>query len=379
MQMAPTVSNILLVEDDEDHAELVRISFRERPKFCLQVASTLAHAKELVESSCPHLVITDLNLPDGQGTLLLEQERFHEKCPVVVLTSHGNEAIAVDAMKSGALDYVVKTPETLATLPRVAERALREWGHILTRIKAEEALRDRETELAHVNRLSTMGEMLAGIAHELNQPLYAIGNFANACRNFMNPGPNADFDKARELCGRMGKEAEKAGEILRRLRDFSRPAPRDLRNTCVNEVVRESIELLAVDAKRSSIQIALNLAPKLPHVHSDPIQIQQVLVNLLRNAYEAMQNVEPDARHVCIDTTSEGDMVEISVTDRGIGLPDAQDSIFHPFVTTKEQGMGMGLAICRNIVDVHGGRLWATPNSDNGCTFHFTLPVIMSN
>ena len=117
----------------------------------------------------------------------------------------------------------------------------------------------------------------------------------------------------------MGKEAEKAGEILRRLRDFSRSAPRDLQDTCVNEVVRESVELLAFDAKRDHIQVDLNLAPKLPHVHSDPIQIQQVLVNLLRNAYEAMQNVEPDARQVCIDTTTTGSLVEISVADQGVG------------------------------------------------------------
>lgn len=245
------------------------------------------------------------------------------------------------------------------------------------RKEAEEKLRRMEAQLAHVSRLSTMGEMMAGIAHELNQPLNSIVNFSKACRNVLAAETDVDLDAVREWNDDIAAAARRASAIVDRLRGFSRRtewlhAPANL-----NEIVEESLNLTSADAREFRVAVTAEFASPSARVVVDRIQIQQVLVNLLRNAFEAMNDDRIDLRHATVRTEPAGEAVEVSVTDSGFGLP-AEDElrIFEAFVTTKPDGLGMGLAISTTIAESHGGRLWATANPDRGATFHFTLPVV---
>lgn len=239
----------------------------------------------------------------------------------------------------------------------------------------KEKLLQHLSELAHVSRLSTMGEMVAGLAHELNQPLYAIGNYARACQELLRPHPDLHADMA-DIAEKLTRQTERAAEIVRRLRRFaSRREPR--RSAVdVNALVREVQQLMLFHAHRFSITTRLDLAPDLPPVLGDAILIEQVLVNLLRNAFEAMSEAQCPHPVVTVRTAADGGgLIAVTVTDNGPGFGEATtDQLFQAFYTTKEQGMGLGLVISRSIIEAHGGRLTAAPNPDGGALFQLTLP-----
>jgi PAS domain S-box-containing protein len=246
--------------------------------------------------------------------------------------------------------------------------------------QTEAQLRERETQLAHVSRLSTMGELVAGIAHEVNQPLFSIQNYAQASGNVLE---NKDPD--RELLKQWNRDianaAQRAGKIIRRLAQFVRPQEPVREKVPIAEVVGESIDLMSFEIKRKQVTIELVPAESPLPVFIDRVQIEQVLVNLLQNAMEAMAEQAPPERRItlCIEPTD--DEVEVVVRDHGPGLPNGRDasleygaSLFAPFVSGKKTGMGMGLAISNTIIQAHGGRLWATPALPRGAKFHFSLP-----
>ncbi len=257
-------------------------------------------------------------------------------------------------------------------LTAVAERI----GRIVERFQAQEQLGRHREELARVSRLSTMGEMASSLAHELNQPLAAIANYVGGCQRRLRSG----VWNQEELLVAMEEtavQAGRAGQIVRNLRDFVAKGEMDRTRVDVNRVVEAAVDLMAGEATVRGVLVRVEAGQGLPAVLADAIQIEQVIVNVLRNALEAMSDASCERREVEIRTRSHApDMVEVGVRDSGPGLPpDAGSQVFEAFFTTKPEGMGMGLSISRSIIEAHRGRLWVTPNEDRGVTFHFTLPA----
>jgi PAS domain S-box-containing protein len=247
---------------------------------------------------------------------------------------------------------------------------------ITERKRAEEKAREAEAQLAHVGRLSLMGELMAGISHEINQPLFAIANFANACEKTLTDGKLDQTDKLLEWTHKIGQQATRAGEIIRRMRDFSRKSTPHHSTVAVADMIQEAVELMAAETKSQRIRLHCELPPPQLSVLADRIQIEQTLVNLLRNAYRAMGENSLDDRHVTIRTEVTGGELRVSVRDNGHGFKGVSpEEIFNPFFTTKPDGLGLGLTISRSIIEAHRGRLWAEQNPDRGATFLFTLPM----
>ena len=251
-------------------------------------------------------------------------------------------------------------------------------ARVLERQRAAEArailaLQRHQAELAHVLRVSAMGEMGAQLAHELTQPLGAIANYAAGCRRRMEMTPAASPELI-DAVERIAREAMRAGAIIRRMREFLRKAEPQRAAVDVNALVREVAELLDGEARERGVDVDLLLDASLPPVQADGVEIEQVLVNLARNAIEAMQG-SSGARTLAIETRLRQGTIEVFVRDSGPGLPDDDAGrIFEAFHTTKPRGLGMGLAISRTLIELHGGTLTAT-SGPSGATFRFTLPV----
>ena len=507
--MSKPLYHIVLVEDDDAHAELVNESFKMHPQFRLTKLDRLKTAQDFLKNTQPDLLFSDLVLPDGRGIDLIPDAGDMAAYPAVLMTSYGDEQTAVEVMKSGAFDYLTKSEQLFYEMPRVAERVLREWQEIVKRREAEVALRrseehlrmalesakagtwewdfqegcfthseglenffqlpfkskrfrlsqylelvgpdDRELvkeilnqalsenppyqqepfqvehrtlgpageerwlsvqgkvirdeqddllriagtivditarkeseaklrnmedHLAHVSRVSTMGEMISGIAHELNQPLYAIQNYGKASLNLLAQGREANSDQIREWLEEITTTATHAGEVLTRHRDFVRKSPSERTSVDVQEVVRSATDMVRHESRKQSIAVRNIVSLELPKVSIDAVQIEQVLVNLLRNSFEALELSNRNGRAlVRISAELIDGKLEVTVFDNGPGLPNEAAKVFDAFSTTKPNGMGLGLAIARTIVESHGGKLWATSNQEEGVSFHFTLPI----
>jgi NO-binding membrane sensor protein with MHYT domain/nitrogen-specific signal transduction histidine kinase len=239
--------------------------------------------------------------------------------------------------------------------------------------RAEQDLRQAQADLAHVNRVTTMGELTASLAHEVNQPIAAAVTNANACLRWLTRD-HPDLEEARQAASRIAKDATRAGEIISRIRLLfkKRTSIRELMD--VNEVIREMIVLLRSEATRYNVSIRTELAGDLPQVMADRVQLQQVMMNLIMNSIDAMKDLDGTCELAIKSQRAENGQLLISVCDTGVGLPPQQaDQIFNAFFTTKPHGTGMGLRICRSIVESNGGRLWAADNSPRGASFYFTL------
>lgn len=247
---------------------------------------------------------------------------------------------------------------------------------VTQRKQAEEQVRLHQAELARVARLSTLGVMTSAVAHELNQPLTAINAFAHGCVERLRAGP-VNAPEMLAAVEKISYLAARAGKVIARLRNLVRRRPPHRSTVDLNELVREVVALVALETRRGHVRVHLELAEALPVVLVDRIQIEQVILNLALNATEAMSQVPAGERELTLQTSwLPGNLVEVSVRDRGCGIaPEISPQIFDPFFTTKTDGMGMGLAISRSMIEGHGGRLWVIPNPDRGVTFHFTLPV----
>jgi two-component system sensor kinase FixL len=254
-------------------------------------------------------------------------------------------------------------------------RVLGSITDITDRKGAEAALRQQQEELAHIGRVNLMAEMAAGLAHELNQPLTAITNYARATLLRMESG-QAQPEQIEGALSRVAAQALRAGAIIHRLGDFVRRGDSQAQTVDVNDMVRDTLTFLGNDVSDARCALRLELQEGLPPIVVDPIQVQQVLINLVRNAIEAIPGDSP-SREIVISTQSSGpDLAEMAVSDSGQGLlVELCDRIFDPFFTTKPKGLGVGLTISRSIAEAHGGRLWATPNTERGATFHLQLPI----
>ncbi|HEX9181396.1 MAG TPA: ATP-binding protein, partial [Burkholderiales bacterium] len=245
---------------------------------------------------------------------------------------------------------------------------------ITERKEAEEMSRQQMEKLQFTARLVTMGEMASTLAHELNQPLSAIASYNTGCLNTLRAG-NSDPAQLLEAVEKVGVQAQRAGRIIKGIHEFVRKSePR--RAPCdLNAVVEEAVGFIQPEARKRGVQVELRLAPDLPGVLADRVMLEQVVMNLARNAVEAMSGDGHRELTVTTSRTADG-QARVSVADTGPGVAQAlRDKLFAPFFTTKSEGMGMGLNICRSIIEFHRGRLWLEPNPDGGSVFSFTLPV----
>jgi PAS domain S-box-containing protein len=244
---------------------------------------------------------------------------------------------------------------------------------ITERKRAEEALRRAQADLAHINRVSMMGELAASLAHELKQPITAALMDAKTCVRWLRRDP-PDVAEGCEAALRMINDAARAAEVIDRVRSLYRRDTSNRELLDANEIIREMIILLREKADLNSVSIRTEIDPGLPLVTADRIQLQQVLMNLMLNGIEAMKDAKGELA-VTSTRTDDGQLL-ISVSDSGVGLPGGElDRIFEAYFTTKEQGTGMGLSISRRIIESHGGSLWASANPERGATFQFTLPT----
>jgi PAS domain S-box-containing protein len=235
-----------------------------------------------------------------------------------------------------------------------------------------ERLRQLEADLAHIDRVSTLGEMAASLAHEIKQPIAAAITSANSCIEWLAHEP-PNLDRARAAAARIDKYGNRAAEIIDRIRSFYKKSPPQRELVDVNGIIHEMLTLLKGEAMRSSIAMRTDLSAELPKIIVDRVQLQQVFMNLMLNAIEAMKD---SGGELTVQSQLQNGQFQFSVSDTGVGLPSEEvDQIFSAFFTTKPQGSGMGLAISRSIVESHGGRLWAAANDGRGATFHFTLPT----
>jgi PAS domain S-box-containing protein len=284
----------------------------------------------------------------------------------------------------GPVEYRIRRPdgqhrvvradgEVIAGADGTASKISCTLQDITERKAADAQLHELQAELAHFARLNTIGHMASGLAHELNQPLSAISNYLKGSRRMLDDRSDELSSQLRTALGNASDQAIRAGEIVRRLRDFVARHETEFLIESARKLVEETGSLALVGVKDAGVQVRFSFDPSVDLVLVDKIQIQQVLLNLLRNAIEAMQVSEQ--RRLAVSTESvERDMVLISVADTGRGIDaEVAAKLFQPFVTIKQHGMGVGLSICRTIIESHGGQIWFDPNPEGGTIFRFTL------
>lgn len=281
-----------------------------------------------------------------------------------------------------------------AWLTRAGERRIMDWSNtallddkgavvnviatgidVTDRIHSEQRLLKLQSELSHVSRLSEMGQMASALSHEVNQPLAAATNYLGAARRILAGEGDLPVAKVATMMAKAAEQVDRVAEIVRRLREFVKTGHGEQQPEHLSKVIEEASALALIGIKERGIAVQLTAPRGIPPVWIDKIQIQQVLVNLMRNAVEAMEHSE--IRQLRIETARGGDgQAEVRVIDTGPGIaPEIAERLFQPFVTSKAQGMGVGLSICRTIVESHGGKLWTEPNPAGGTVFCFTVPV----
>ncbi len=323
-------------------------------------------ASDLIGEQLQHLPILQNALTESE----------HSPGNEIYLSRTANSATELVRTRSGAL-----LPVSLTYSTRATDGAVLVLRDISAWLESEEALRQTREELetqrqhmAHMERLSSSGELAAGIAHELNQPLTAVLNYAQVGKRLLEH-PDIDRAKMIDLLEKMGTQAVRASEVIKRLRSYVKKPDFGRERIDINDVLNEVVALAEVDSRVNDVPIHLEFDGGLPTVSVDVVQIQQVALNLLRNAMEAMHSA-PDKQHgVIMRTFQEKGQVCFSVSDHGPGLSEAaQEQLFRPFFTTKTNGMGIGLSICQSIVQAHGGEIGYCSNPDGGATFFCRLP-----
>jgi signal transduction histidine kinase len=298
----------------------------------------------------------------------------------VCLAAMAGGCAVTAAVTGAAVDVTSNMPVVVASLPlmiaypiSVAFVVNRSGELARERRRAVEQTAELREELAHVARVATLGEMAAGLAHELNQPLTAIHLEASAG---IALGDRGDVEGMRESLNQLSNHALRAGEIVRRMRQFARRGETNPEPVALGPVVTEVLALVEHDIRHNEIQTAVEMRDDLPPAMIDRIALQQVLVNLIRNAIEAMSRPSVLERHLTIRAESVGGRLRVSIADTGGGVdPAMSERLFHPFQTTKSTGLGLGLSICQSLIEAHGGRMGAGPHPPGGALFYFELPI----
>ena len=245
--------------------------------------------------------------------------------------------------------------------------------------RAETELRKLQAGLAHVSRVTILGELTASLAHEVNQPLAGIVSSADACLHWLAAQP-PNVDKARRAIERITRDAKRASDVVARVRNLAKKAPLQRTWVDINETVEETTSLATRELSQNNVSRETQLAENLPQILADRIQLQQVILNLIINACEALTAADDEFRKLSLSTAREMDGVALTIRDTGVGIdPQQIETVFEAFHTTKPGGMGMGLAVSRSIIEGHGGRLWAEPNEPRGAIFKFSIPSKKEN
>ncbi len=286
--------------------------------------------------------------------------------------------------KDWELEHQLLMPDGTVKFVHVVARAVKdEWGavelvgaimDVSAAKRAEQELRQAQAELAHVTRVTTLGELTASIAHEVNQPITGAITSAEAALRWLGAAP-PNLNEVSRLLGRIVKDGGRAADVIHRIRGLVKKAPPRMVRLDINEVVLDVIALTRSELLKHNISLQTELAVSWPLIEGDRIQLQQVILNLILNAVEAMSDVDEGTRELHISTGRDAsNNVLVTVRDFGPGLdPQSADHLFDAFYTTKPNGLGMGLPICRSIIEAHGGRLWVTANEPRGTVFQFTL------
>ena len=306
----------------------------------------------------------------------VQDDAFYENMWGLVKSGEVFRGVLVNRRKDGSMYHEDKTITPLRDRNGEITHFISTGHDITEKTRAEEAARRHQNEMAHVARLSTLGEMASGLAHELTQPLCAITTYAQTCLRIVNCG-EAVPEQIKYGLEQVIKQAELGSAIFRRLRNFARKGETARHAMRVSKVIREAVSLIGSELAHNEVKLRMESGGWSPIVKVDPIQIEQVIMNLVRNSMDAMSEVDPKRRRLLIRTMRCGtSQVEVSIADHGRGCPsDVVERLFEPFFTTKPSGLGIGLGISQTIIEAHGGRLWLESNSINGATFSFTLPL----
>lgn len=391
------------LSEGDDHQGVVRFN---TPEMLSEAALMEPHYQQMSAAASAIAHRNARNLDDSNTsdaaytrTILAHEAGYLASMDRLVKLFEGEAALTVDRLRTCALTIALAVVALLVGLgwyvvlpatgairvqvegleTRVAERT-KELAttndalehEIMERELAESRTQRLAAQLAHASRVSTMGHLTAGLAHELNQPLAAIVNYAGACDIALGQSDRPDLRRNLE---QVGQAAMRAGQIVRRIRDFVRPQAGAPSDCDLHALVREVAELCRTELERHEVCLMLELEASGSHVSVDAIQIQQVLVNLIQNAVQAMQDCPAHSRFITIRTANCPQGVQVSVADAGPGLSaETRAQLFAPFQTTKSDGLGIGLSICRSIIERHEGRIWADASTELGATFVFTLP-----
>jgi signal transduction histidine kinase len=371
---------VLVADDNADMLEYVRRLLA--PRYEVDVVSDGQAALDAARAKRPDLILTDVMMPRLDGFGLLQAVRADaalRDVPVVMLSARAGEEAKVEGLDAGADDYLLKPFSARELIARVdANLRLARLRHDTG--ESERRYRQAQLELAQANRVATMGQLTASIAHEIMQPIAAAVTNAHAASRWLGTEP-PDLEEVRQLLESIVKNGNRAGGVIGRIRDLVKKAPPHTASLAINEVILEVIALTRGEAVKNRVAVHTQLAEDVPLVQGDRVQLQQVLVNLIVNAVEAMRSLDEGARELLISTANAGpDGVLVAVQDSGPGLaPASRDRLFEAFYTTKPDSLGMGLKICRSIIDAHGGRLWAAASVPRGAIFQFTLPPSSSD
>jgi signal transduction histidine kinase len=319
--------------------------------------------------------LTDLEIafPAFYTVVVLLAVRFCKK-PGVILVGAGCCALTLlsDVLTAASGSSGIGFINTTISLLAIATTT-----YLAVKIEAEKAAAyEARSQLAHVGRVTTLGELTASIAHEVNQPLAAAVINGNACMRWLAAEP-PNLDEARQAAGRLVNDANRASEIIAQVRALTKSSPPEKDWLQINDIILATVSLIESEIHQNQVSLQTDLADDVPPVQGDRVQLQQVILNLILNAVEAMNRIPAGPRELIISSAkNDSKGVLITVQDSGVGLvPDNLDRLFNAFYTTKPEGMGMGLAISRSIVEAHGGHIWATPNAPRGAVFRFILPI----
>jgi signal transduction histidine kinase len=373
---------IVVADDNADMRQYFRHLLADR--YEVRAVGDGRQALEATRRSRPALVLADVMMPqlDGFGLLrAIRDDATLASTPVILVSARAGEESRVEGLQAGADDYLVKPFTSRELLARVdAHLKLatlrRESAERDARLQSEAELRELQAELAHANRLATMGQLAASIAHEVNQPIGAARNNAHAALRFLAlEAP--DLSEVGEALESVVNETYRAGDIISHIRDQVKKVPPRLAGVDLNAAIEEVIALVRGELSKNRVLIETQFGRELAPVHGDRVQLQQVALNLVLNAIEAMASVDGEARKLVIGTASsppEGLLVAFADTGPGVA-PGDRERVFESFYTTKPAGVGIGLSICRSIIDSHGGRMWVEANHPRGAIFKFTLPA----
>ncbi len=377
-------SLILLVEDDDSHVELMRMALQDAAEeYRLEHAGTLREARSAIDRQAPDLVLADYRLPDGDGCELVSA--LNGLCPLILMTSQGNEQIAVDAMKAGAQDYVVKSSAVFSAMSRVVQRGLREWALIQERKRSEEERHRMERHLLHIQKLESLGTMSGGIAHDFNNLLQAV--LGNLELSLMKLPPDTP------VCNLLIKAfiaAERAAKLSGMMLAYSGKGVYALKEQDLSEMI-ENIATMLAAAVSKSITFDIKLDHTLPQVMIDADQVQQIVMNLVINASEAIGSSNGlitlstgvqqfDQKTLDSSRLEEklaaGRYVWMKVSDSGCGMDaETRDKLFEPFFTTKFTGRGLGMSAAQGIIRAHKGAVLVESSPGAGTTIQVLFPI----